>query len=108
MAWGPCPLIFWTKVEACRAEEAKILGEGLSCERGGDAHRLAEGCKFRILVSLNGVLGKTPLYLAVKILFRVVCEKSLYFLFFCVLKWSLLGVKKAWATPRLVSFRDFF
>ena len=27
--------------------------------------------------------------------------------FVCVLTWSLLGVKKAWATPRSVSFRGF-
>ena len=27
------------------------------------------------------------------------------FSFVCVLTWSLLGVKKAWATPRSVSFR---
>ena len=29
----------------------------------------------------------------VKVSFRVAREKSLYFLFACVLKWSLLGVK---------------
>ena len=46
-------------------------------ERGGDARRLAKGCKFRILVSLKSVLGKTPSYLAVKVSFRVAREKTL-------------------------------
>ena len=32
-------------------------------------------CKFRILVSRPGVLGKTPLYLAVKVSFRVAREE---------------------------------
>ena len=31
--------------------------------------------------------------------------KSHWFSFVCVLTWSLLGVKKSWATPRSVSFR---
>ena len=30
--------------------------------------------------------------------------KSPVFLFVCVFKWSLLSIKKGWATPRLVSF----
>ena len=42
--------------------------------KGGDARRLAQGCKFRILVSLRVVLVKTPLYLA-QVLFRVAREK---------------------------------
>ena len=46
-------------------------GEDSAYERGGDAHRLAWGCKFRIL----GVLGKTPSYLAMKVSFRVAREK---------------------------------
>ena len=46
-------------------------------ERGGDARRLALGCKFQILVSLRGGLGKTPLYLAVKVSFRVALEEIL-------------------------------
>ena len=46
-------------------------------ERGGDARRLAKGCKFRILVSLKSVLGKTPSHLAVKVSFRVAREKTL-------------------------------
>ena len=48
------------------------------------ARRLAQGCKFQILVSLLwGVLGKTPLYLAVKVSFSVALEeilKKLYIL----------------------------
>ena len=45
-----------------------------------------------------GVLGKTPLYLAVKVSFCFIYA-------FHVIK-VYLRVKKGWATPRLVSFRD--
>ena len=45
-----------------------------------------------------GVLGKTPLYLAVKVSFCFIYA-------FHVIK-VYLQVKKGWATPRLVSFRD--
>ena len=58
-----------------------------------------------LVVSLRGVnfgfwchlgcSGQTPLYLAVKVSFRVAREKLLYFLFVCVLKWSLLGCQKS-------------
>ena len=68
-------------------------------ERGGDARRLALGCKFQSLVSLRGGLGKTPLYLAVKVSFRVALEEilkkyifnSFYLLNSCN---QSLGVKK--------------
>ena len=40
----------------------------------------------------QGVLGKTPSYLALKVLFRVAREK--YYIV-CVLTWSLLGVGKS-------------
>ena len=46
----------------------------------------------------SGVLGKTPLYLAVKVSFCFIYA-------FHVIK-VYLRVKKGWATPRLVSFRD--
>ena len=46
-----------------------------------------------------GCSGQTLLYLAEKVSFRIVNK------FVCVLTWSLLRVKKARATPRLVSFR---
>ena len=40
-------------------------------------------CKFQILVSLlKGVLGKTPLYLAVKVSFRVALEEILKIIHF--------------------------
>ena len=45
-----------------------------------------------------GILGKTPLYLAVKVSFCFIYA-------FHVIK-VYLRVKKGWATPRLVSFRD--
>ena len=45
-----------------------------------------------------GVLGKTPLSLAVKVSFCFIYA-------FHVIK-VYLRVKKGWATPRLVSFRD--
>ena len=59
-----------------------------------------------LVVSLRGaifgltydVLGKTPLYLAVKVSFCFIYA-------FHVIK-VYLRVKKGWATPRLVSFRD--
>ena len=44
-------------------------------ERGGDVRRLAEGCKFRILVSLRVIV--------------------------CVLTWFLLGVKKSLGHARI-------
>ena len=50
---------------------------------------------FRILVSLRVCWTKLPLYLAVKVSFRVAREKLLYFLFVCVLKWSVLGGQKS-------------
>ena len=40
-----------------------------------------------------------------KVSFRVAREKNKNIYIVCVLTWSLLGVKKAWATPRSVSFR---
>ena len=43
----------------------------------------------------KGVLGKTPSYLTVKVLFRVAREKILKYYIVCVLTWSLLGVKKS-------------
>ena len=46
-------------------------GGNSAYERGGDARRLAYGCKFR----KYGVLGKTPSCLAVKVSFRVAREK---------------------------------
>ena len=49
------------------------------------------GAKFEFRSHLGPVLGKTPLHLAVKVSLRVAL--------------SGLGVKKAWATPRLVFFR---
>ena len=51
-------------------------GGGITYERGGDARRLALGCKFRILVSLGVFWGKccSP-YVAVKVSFRVSQEK---------------------------------
>ena len=68
-----------------------------------------------LVVSIKGVLGKTPSYLAVKVSFRVAREKikNIYlicvflirfvysihiiqvFSFVCVLTWSLLGIKKS-------------
>ena len=40
-------------------------------------------------------LGKTPFHLAMKVSFGVAREEILYFLFVCVLKWSLKGKKKS-------------
>ena len=40
----------------CKSETLRVIREGSggggdsACERGGDARRLAQGCKFRILV----------------------------------------------------------
>ena len=53
----------------------KSPGGTRAYERGGDARRLALGCKFRILISLRVFCAKTPLYLAVKVSFRVAREK---------------------------------
>ena len=36
--------------------------------------------------------------------FAIILKRFLYLFFVCVLEWSLLGVKKGWATPKLVSF----
>ena len=52
------------------------------------------GLNFRFWSHL-GCPEKTPLCLAVKVSFRVAREKLLYFLFVCVLKWSLLGGQKS-------------
>ena len=49
-----------------RLEVVTVGGGGLPYERGGGSRRLAHGCKF---------LGKTPLYLAVKVSFRVAYEE---------------------------------
>ena len=43
----------------------------------------------------QGVLGKTPSYLAVKVSFRVAGEKIKNMCIVCVLTCSLLGVKKS-------------
>ena len=51
-----------------------------------------------------GCLSKTPSHLAVKVLLKVAREKYKNVCIVCVLTWSLSGVKKAWATPRSVSF----
>ena len=52
-------------------------GEGgeSAYERGRDACRLAQGCKFWILVSQRVLWAKRHHYLAVKISFRVAREK---------------------------------
>lgn len=49
--------------------------------------------KFWILVSLR--VFCTKCHLALKVSFRVAPKKTLYFLFGCVFKWSLFGVKKS-------------
>ena len=68
--------------------------------RGGTPHMKGEGM---LVVSLRGVnfefwsycvLGKTQSYLVVKVSFRVAREKIQNIYIVCVLKWSLLGVKK--------------
>ena len=51
-----------------------IPGGGLSYERGGDARRLAYGCKFRI-----GCSGQDAIILTVKVSFRVAREEIKYF-----------------------------
>ena len=48
-----------------------------------------------------GVLGKTPLYLAVKVSFRVAREKYKNAYIVCVLTWSLLGVKKSFSHAQI-------
>ena len=61
---------------------------GFVCRAPGrDSHMKGAGmlvvCKFQILVSLlKGVLGKTPLYLAVKVSFRVALEEILKIIHF--------------------------
>ena len=80
-------------------------GEDSLYERGGDDRRLAQG-----------VLGKTLLYLAVKVSFRVALEEIVKHHVFSirviysihVIKVSnhrFQGSKKGWATPRFDSFR---
>ena len=45
---------------------------GISYERGGDARRLGEGCKFRILVSLRVVARKELLYIFISLCLKMV------------------------------------
>ena len=57
-----------------------------------------------LVVSLRGVnfgfsshlrcSGQNAIIFTMKVSFRVAHKKSLYFLFVCILEWSLLGVKK--------------
>lgn len=51
------------------------------------------GANFGFLSHLR-CSGQNTIIFTVKVSFRVVHKKSLYFLFVCVLEWSLSGVKK--------------
>ena len=74
-------------------------------KRGGDAHRLAQGCKFRILVSLKVFQAKRHHIQPRRSCLGLHVKKYKNMCIFCALIWSLLGVKEAWATPGSVSFR---
>ena len=75
-------------------------GRDSEYNRGGDARRLAYGCKFRILVSLRVFWGKTPLYLAVKVSFRVAHEKIYKHVYcLCFNMVSFRGQKKLGLRP---------
>ena len=54
--------------------EGWVLGRS-SCEKVGDGHRHAWGCKSQGLVSLRVFRTKTPLFLAVKVSFRVALQE---------------------------------
>ena len=66
------------------------------------------GVNFGFWSHFKVVLGKALSSLAVKVLFRVAREKYKNIYIVCLLTWSLLGSRKACATPRSVSFRGFF
>ena len=67
-----------------------------------------KGIKFQILIGLTqSVLGKTPSYLAVKVSFRVACEKNIKICVLCVLTWSLLEVKKSLGYAQIGLFQGF-
>ena len=67
------------------------------------------GVNLRILVPLKAcTLKNMKIYLICIFLIRFIYSIHIIqvFSFACVLTWSLLVVKKAWATHRSVSFRD--
>ena len=100
-------------------------GGGLRIWKGWGCSSSRLGCKFRILVWLRVFWAKRHsvqawrsrlglhakkyknIYLICIFLIRFICSIHIIQVssFVCVFTWSLLGVKKAWATPRSVSFR---
>ena len=61
-------------------------------ERGGDARRLAQGCKFRVQ-SYLGCFWQNAIIFSCNGLFQDCTRRNTNKLFVCVLKWSFLGVK---------------
>ena len=82
-------------------------GGNSAYERGGDAH-LAQGYKFRILVSLRVFWAKRHHIQPQRSRLGLHAKKYKNMCIVCVLTWSLLGVKKSLGYAQIGLFQGFY